>query len=299
MPDQAPHVLAGGDRRDGTRGRVRAGRSGATGGGMLASELRLLFRRRRTWAMFAALAAVPVLIGVSVRISSGPPRGRGPAFLDQVAGNGLFLAVVGLLVCIPLFLPLTVAVVAGDAIAGEASQGTLRYLLTAPVSRAGLLAVKYAVVLVFCAAAVLVVTLAGILVGLVLFGVQPAVLLSGDTLGLGPSYARIALIAAYATVSLLGLAAIGVFISTLSDVPVGVMAATAVLAVAAQIVGSLSQLEWLHPWLFTEHWTGFVDLLRQPVLWDSFVDNAVVQAGYVLVFGALAYGRFATKDVLS
>lgn len=270
-----------------------------TGGGMLASELRLLFRRRRTWALFSALAAVPVLIGVAVRVSTGPPRGRGPSFLDQVAGNGLFLAVVGLLVSVPLFLPLTLAVVAGDSIAGEASQGTLRYLLTAPVPRGGLLLVKYAVIVVFCAAAVLVLAVAGVLVGLVLFGVQPAVLLSGDTLGLGESYARIALIAAYAAVSLLGLGAIGLFFSTLSDVPVGVMAAIAVLAVAAQIAGSLPQLGWLHPWLFTEHWTGFVDLLRQPVLWDSFVDNAVLQAGYVLVFGALAYGRFATKDVLS
>lgn len=271
----------------------------ARAGGMLASELHLLFRRRRTWALFAALAAVPVLIGLAVRVSTGPPRGRGPAFLDQVAGNGLFLAVVGLLVSVPLFLPLTVAVVAGDSIAGEASQGTLRYLLTAPVSRAGLLLVKYAVIVVFCVAAVLVLAGTGVLVGLVLFGVQPAVLLSGDTLGLGASYARIALIAAHVAVSLLGLGAIGLFLSTLSDVPVGVMAAIAVLAVAAQIAGSLPQLDWLHPWLFTEHWTGFVDLLRQPVLWDSFVDNAVLQAGYVLVFGALAYGRFATKDVLS
>lgn len=267
--------------------------------GMLVSELRLLFRRRRTWALFAALSAVPVLIGVAVRVSTGPPRGRGPAFLDQVAGNGLFLAVVGLLVSVPLFLPLTIAVVAGDSIAGEASQGTLRYLLTAPVSRVGLLVVKYAVIMVFCAAAVLVLAVTGVLVGLVLFGVQPAVLLSGDTIGLGESYARIGLIAAHVAVSMLGLGAIGLFVSTLSDVPVGVMAAIAVLAVAAQIVGSLPQLDWLHPWLFTEHWTGFVDLLRQPVLWDSFVDNALLQAGYVLVFGALAHGRFATKDVLS
>jgi ABC-2 type transport system permease protein len=77
------------------------------------------------------------------------------------------------------------------------------------------------------------------------------------------------------------------------------MAATAVLAVASQILGQLPQLEWLHPWLFTHHWLGFADLLRQPILWDSFRENAVLQGGYVLVFGALAYGRFSTKDILS
>ena len=60
---------------------------------LLSSELRLLFRRRRTWTLLAALAAVPVLMGVAVRMTSGPPSGAGPSFLDQVAGNGLFLAV--------------------------------------------------------------------------------------------------------------------------------------------------------------------------------------------------------------
>ena len=118
--------------------------------GLLANEVALLFRRRRTWAMLLALGAVPVLIAVAVRLTSGPPTGRGPAFLDRVAGNGLFVAITGLLVCIPLFLPLTVAVVAGDTIAGEAGAGTLRYLLTAPVSRPRLLLVKFAVAALFC-----------------------------------------------------------------------------------------------------------------------------------------------------
>jgi ABC-2 type transport system permease protein len=82
-------------------------------------------------------------------------------------------------------------------------------------------------------------------------------------------------------------------------VPVGAMAATVVVSVVSQVLDQLPQLEWLHPWLFSHYWLGFGDLLRQPVLWDSFVDNSWLQAGYVAVFGALAYGRFVTKDVLS
>ena len=263
------------------------------------SELALLFRRRRTWAMLLALGAVPVLIAVAVRLTSGPPSGRGPAFLDRVAGNGLFVAVTGLLVCIPLFLPLTVSVVAGDSIAGEAGAGTLRYLLTAPVSRPRLLLVKYVAAVVFCVAAALVVALCGVLVGWLLFPVGPVTLLSGDTIGTAGALGRVGLIAAYVALSLLGLAAVGLFISTLTDVPVGAMAATAVLAVTAQILNQLPQLDWLHPWLFPHHWMGFADMLREPVLWTSFGENAVLQGGYVLVFGALAWARFAAKDVLS
>lgn len=266
---------------------------------LLASELILLFRRRRTWALLLTLAAVPVLIAVAVRLSSSPSPGRGPAFLDQVTQNGLFVGVTALVVCIPLFLPLTIGVVAGDTIAGEAGNGTLRYLLASPAGRGRLLVVKYIGAAVFCVAATLAVVVGGTVIGAALFPVGPVTLLSGDSIGVADSIGRLTLIAAYVTVSLLGLSAIGLFFSTLTDVPVGAMAATITVSVAAQVLGALPQLEWLHPWLFSNYWLGFGDLLRQPISWQAFGDNAVLQACYIAVFSALAYGRFATKDVLS
>ena len=267
--------------------------------GLFGSELLTLFRRRRTWALLGALALIPVLIGVAIRVAGDAPAGRGPAFLGQVTENGLFVGMVAVIVATPLFLPLTIGVVAGDAIAGEASHGTLRYLLIAPAGRIRLLVVKYLVAAVFCAAAALTVVVVGTIVGWVLFPIGPVTLLSGTTVSVGEGLLRFLAIAAYVTVSLLGMSAIGLFLSTLTTVPVGAMAATAILAVAAQIMGALPQLEWLHPWLFTNYWLGFGDLLRDPPVWDSFVDNAVLQAGYVVVFGALAAGRFLTKDILS
>lgn len=265
----------------------------------LGSELSVLFRRRRTWALLAALAAIPVLIAVAVRLSSGPPRGRGPAFLDQVSQNGLFVAVVATIVAIPLFLPLTVGVVAGDTVAGEASTGTLRYLLMSPVARGRFLMVKYVGAVVFCLAATFTVAVVGTLMGALLFPIGPVTLLSGTTIDPPEALLRIALVCLYVTLSLLGLCAVGLFMSTLTDVPVGAMAATVVASVVSQVVGQLPQLEWIHPWLLTQYWLGFADLLRDPIVWDSFAANALLQAGYVVVFGALAYGRFSTKDVLA
>ena len=266
---------------------------------LFASELLTLFRRRRTWALLGALALIPILIAVAIRIAGDAPSGRGPAFLGQITENGLFVGVTAMVVAIPLFLPLTIGVVAGDTIAGEASHGTLRYLLIAPAGRIRLLVVKYAATAVFCAAATLTVVVVGTLIGWALFPVGPVTLLSGATVSVGEGLLRFLAIAAYVTVSLLGLSAIGLFLSTLTTVPVGAMAATAILAVVAQIMGALPQLEWVHPWLFTEYWLGFADLLRQPPVWDSFADNALLQAGYVVVFGALAVSRMLTKDVLS
>lgn len=269
------------------------------GVGFFASELAVLFRRRRTWAMLLALAAVPILIAVAVRISSSGSSGRGPAFIDSITQNGLFVGIAGLTIAIPLFLPLTVGVVAGDSIAGEANTATLRYLLVSPIGRIRLLVVKYLAAVVFCLAATLTLSIAGILIGIALFPVGPVTLLSGDTVSIGDSLVRSLLIALYATVSLLGLAAIGLFISTLTDAPVGAMAATVVLSIVAQVLDSLSQTEWLHPWLFSHYWLNFADLLRQPIEWSSFGQNALLQLGYVVVFGALAYGRFSSKDILS
>ena len=263
------------------------------------SELRVLFGRRRTWALLLALAAIPVLIAVAVRVSSAVPPGRGPAFLDRITQNGLFVAFTAMLVSVPLFLPLTVGVVAGDTIAGEANLGTLRYLLVAPTGRVRLLLVKYGAALAFCVAAPLTVALAGAAIGAALFPVGPVTLLSGDLIQPWEAGLRMLLIAAYLAVSLAGLSAIGLFLSTLTVVPVGAMAATVVVSVVSQVLDQLPQLEWLHPWLFSHYWLGFADMLRQPLLWDSFGHNALLQAGYVAVFGALAYGRFVTKDVLS
>ena len=280
-------------------GSIRRARP-TVGWALFASELAVLFRRRRTWAMLLALAAVPVLIAVAVRLSSSPPEpGRGPPFLDRVTQNGLFVGITALVVCIPLFLPLTVGVVAGDTIAGEANLGTLRYLLVVPAGRVRLLLVKFAGAAAFCLAATLTVVASGAAIGAALFPVGPVTLLSGDTISVGESILRSLLVAGYVTVSLLGLSAIGLFISTLTVVPVGAMAATIVLSVVAQVLGALPQLEWLHPWLFSHYWLDFADLLRQPIAWASFGDNALLQAGYAMVFGALAYGRFVTRDILS
>jgi ABC-2 type transport system permease protein len=271
----------------------------AAGLALLGSELLTLFRRWRTWAMLAALALIPILIGIAIRLAGPAGSGRGPAFLDQIAGNGLFVGVTALVVATPLFLPLTIAVVSGDTIAGEASLGTLRYLVIAPAGRIRLLIVKYLVAAAFCLAAALTVVVMGTLVGWALFPVGPVTLLSGGQISVGEGLLRFLAIGAYIAVSMLGLSAIGLFASTLTVVPVGAMAATAILAVAAQIAGAIPQLEWLHPLLFTDRWFDFADLLRSPPSWESFAENALVQGAYLVVFGGLAAWRFATRDILS
>lgn len=267
---------------------------------LLRSELGMVFGRRRNQVVLAVLAAVPILIAVAVRVAAPPENpGEGPPFLYDVAGNGVFVALTSLTVVLPFFLPLAVSVVSGDSVAGEASLGTLRYLLTVPVSRTRLLAVKYAATVAYAVAAAFTVAAVGVGIGSLLFPVGPVTLLSGAQVPLGSGLVRVLLVALYVAAMMAGLAMIGLFVSTLTESPIAAMATTAVLAVTSQVLDAVPQLDWLHPWLFSRYWLDFGDLLRDPVATAGPIRGLLVTAAYGLVFGSLAWARMTTKDVSS
>ncbi|MFE2291071.1 ABC transporter permease [Streptomyces sp. NPDC059452] len=272
--------------------------------GILRSEVTTTLRRHRTYALLAVLAAVPVLIGIAVRIETGgggagggPGGGGGPAFLTQVTNNGLFLVFAALAATLPVFLPMAVGVVAGDAIAGEASGGTLRYLLVAPAGRTRLLLAKYASVLTFCLVATFVVAASALAVGALLFPVGEVTTISGTRISFGEGLVRAALTAGVVAGSLVGFAALGLFVSTLTNSGIGAMAATVGLLITVQILDSIPQLSGVHPYLFPHHWMSFADVLREPVHWDGLVENFRLQGLYAAVFGSAAWARFTTKDI--
>ena len=267
---------------------------------LLRSELRLLFGRRRNQVLLVVLAMVPVLVGVAIRVSSAEVEpGAGPPFIDRVSGNGLFLAFTALAAVVPFLLPLAIGVVAGDAGAGEAQAGTLRYLLTVPVSRARVLLVKYGALVAYGCVAALTVALTGLAVGVALFPTGDVTLLSGTTIPALSAVLRALLVAAYVAVSLAGLSAVGLAVSTFTEVPVAAMATTVVLAITSQLLGAIPQLEWLHPVLFSHHWLAFGDLLRDPVPTGTLLDGVLLQVAWVAVALAVAWSRFTTKDVTS
>ncbi|WP_405892911.1 ABC transporter permease subunit [Streptomyces sp. NBC_01527] len=270
--------------------------------GILRSELTTTLRRWRTLALLGVLAAVPVLIGIAVRIetSDGSPAGSGgggPAFLSQVTNNGLFLVFAALSVTLPVFLPMAVGVVAGDSIAGEAGAGTLRYLLVAPAGRTRLLLAKYASTLVFCLVATVVVAASALAVGALLFPVGEVTTISGTQIGFGEGLLRVGLIAVAVAASLIGFAALGLFISTLTGSGIAAMATTVGVLITVQILDSIPQLSGMHPYLFPHYWLSFADLLRDPVYWDDVVKNLGLQGLYAAVFGSAAWARFTAKDI--
>ncbi|WP_241740894.1 ABC transporter permease [Streptomyces sp. L2] len=271
--------------------------------GLLRSELATTVRRWRTLALLGVLAAVPVLVGIAVKAetsggsSAGGGNGGGPAFIAQITNNGLFLVFTALAATLPFFLPMAVGVVAGDAIAGEASAGTLRYLLVAPAGRTRLLLTKYTTVLAFCLLATLVVVVSALIVGALLFPLGGLTTISGTRIGFGEGLGRALLIALVVAVSLVGVAALGLFVSTLTNSGIAAMATTVGLLITVQILDQIPQLHALQPYFFSHYWLSFADLMRDPVYWDDLTKNLALQGLYAAVFGSLAWARFTTKDI--
>lgn len=268
----------------------------------LRSELYLIFGRRRNWAGLAALASVPVILALAVKLSddgagSGDGRRGGPDFFASITDNGLFVALAALGLELGLFLPIAVAAIAADAVAGESGQGTLRYLLTVPVQRTRMLLVKYTAVAVFACLATLLVAAVGVLVGLALFGGGPVTLLSGVQVPMGEGLLRLLGICLYLSVGLAALGAVGLFVSTLTEQPIGATIAIVMFTVASFILDSIPQVGWLHPYLLTHWWLAFGDLLRDPVAYDAIRSGLLSAGAYILIFLTAAWARFSSRDV--
>jgi len=276
--------------------------------GLLRSELLITFRRWRTLALLGVLGAVPVLVGIAVKIETsdgasfgggggGGGGGAGPAFISQISNNGLFLVFTALAATLPFFLPMAIGVVAGDAIAGEANAGTLRYLLVAPAGRTRLLLTKYATVIAFCLAATLVVAVSALAVGALLFPVGELTTISGTRITYAEGLGRALLIALVVAASLVGVAALGLFVSTLTGSGIAAMATTVGLLITVQILDQIPQLDALQPYFFSHYWLSFADLMREPVYWEDLTRNLGLQALYAAVFGSAAWARFTAKDI--
>jgi ABC-2 type transport system permease protein len=271
------------------------------------NELRITFFRRRNQLLLLVVALFPLLIGIGLKAAAphgGGGGGNGPAsggaaFFNQLAGNGVFLSFIALSLLLILVLPVVVAVVAGDSIAGEAGYGTLRYLLAVPAGRTRLLVVKYATIVVWCMAAVFIVSAIALAVGAVLFPVGPVTLLSGDTVSVGVGLVRVLWVTLYLCAAMAAIGAVGLAISTFTEHAIGAIAAVMILVVASEVVDNIPQFATVAPYLPTHWWNSFDALLRTPVdtttLWHGLLSFAV----YAVLFFLIAWARFTSSDVTS
>jgi ABC-2 type transport system permease protein len=280
---------------------------------MIAVELVKLARRPRSWVTIALLCLLPIVVAVFVAVTHvAPPPGQGPALLSAVLSNGSLFPAAALAVVLPIFLPVSVAVVAGDAVAGEATSGMLRYLLARPVGRTRLLVAKLIALVTFVLVAVLAVAGTSYITGRLLFGDKPvavgtngittnviATSLSGTSLTPADILVRTAGAVTFIAVSMLGVGAIALFLSTLTDSALAAALGALAALITSGVLVALNSAAAISPYLPTRYWLSWVDFFRQPILWRPIEQGYAIQGAYVLVFLAAAWANFATKDITS
>ena len=269
---------------------------------LLAAELRLVFLRKRNMLLLAVTAVFPVVIGIALRLAAPTSRGGngpGASFFNQLAGNGVFMSFIALSTLLILVLPVVVAVVAGDSVAGEAGYGTLRYLLAVPAGRTRLLAVKFTTIVLFGLCATVIVSAVALAVGAGLFPVGPVTLLSGTTVPLAEGLLRVLFVTLYVAAAMAALGAVGLAVSTLTEHAIGAIAAIVILVVTSEVVDNVPQLATIGPYLLTHWWLSFDSVLRAPVDTSTLFKGLLSFGVYTVLFGSFAWARFTSADVTS
>ena len=295
---------------------------------MITVELFKLVRRLRTWLSIGLICALPLAVAIFIAVTHlAPPPGQGSAFLSAVLDEGQLYPAAALALVLPVFLPVAVAVIAGDSIAGEASAGTLRYLLARPVGRTRLLIAKLIAVITFTMLAVVAVTVTSYATGVLILGPSRAAAVGSNgisgsiapgaggapTAGLQAGAAitslsgapltflelieRVLGAMAFITVSMLGVAAIALFLSTLTDSAIGAALGALAALVTSEILVTLDAASAVQPYLPTRYWLAWIDFFRQPIFWRDIQRGFAIQAVYVVVFLAAAWANFATRDI--
>lgn len=271
---------------------------------MIAVELRKLVTRPRTWVTVGLLCLLPTIVAVFLAVTRiGPRPGQGPTFLSAVLSNGQLYPAAALGIVLPIFLPVAVAVVAGDAIAGEASVGTLRYLLVRPVGRSRLLLAKLASIGAYTLIAVVAVAVTGYAVGVYVLGngtlAATTTTVSGTPLTTQQLILRVVLMMLYIGWSMLGVASVAFFLSTLTDSPLAASLGGLAVLVGSTVLVALDAAQSVRGWLPTRYWLSWVDLFRDPILWHDIDRGIAVQGVWIVVLLGAAWANFATRDITS
>lgn len=276
---------------------------------MLGLELYKIFRRPRTYISFVIMTAVTFLIQLAMYVDgssfvSFAMQGVGEQF--DISGNIMngYLVTYLVLQSLLIHIPLLVALVAGDVLAGEANMGTMRLLLTKPVSRWQVVIVKYIASVLYALLLLVWLAVVGLGLSLLLFGTGDMINMKSDAFIMlleNDILWRYMLAFAFAALAMATVAALSVFMSVFADNSIGPIIGTMGVIVVLTIFSNLEipLFNLVKPYLFTTHmiaWKGFFDA---PVPYDAILHSVLVLVAYIVVFIGATIVVFNKKDIQS
>ncbi|MCL4414513.1 MAG: ABC transporter permease [Acidimicrobiales bacterium] len=263
-------------------------------------ELSKQLWRLRTYLALGVTALVPVLITIAFALGGTSHHHHGHVgFFSVATRSGLDMPLAALSAMEGFLLIVVVALFAGESVAGEASWGTLRYLLVRPVRRSRLLAAKLSVAALLSLVATLVLVIVALAAGTAAFGWHPVVTPFGLVMPEGQAIIRLAVSAIYVAWSMAGVVSFAFLLSTLTDSAFGAVAGGVALGVVSEILDGIPAFGAVRYGLPSHYWQAWNGLFVDPVRYADMVRGAIIQVVYAGAFCALAWWRFSRKDITS
>jgi ABC-2 type transport system permease protein len=268
---------------------------------VIRTELVKSVRRTRTYVAYGILALIPIIMAVAIDLNPPDVRGEG-RLLYLASQTGLLLPGFALRVTSAFMLVIVVALFGGDAIAGEANWGNLRYLLMRPVGRGRLIVSKFVVALLCAWVAVVIVVLTALVVGSIVFGTDaitfPLTLFTNGQ-STGDILYHLLVSTAYVSWSLSGVVAFSFMVSCMTDAPFGAIFAGVGLYFTSLILDSISSLGSIRYVLPTHYFDTWVDLLTRGEWHADLWRGVLLQLAYIALFFFVGLWWFRRKDIKS
>ena len=290
---------------------------------LLRIEIFKIFQRPRTYISFGVIAVIIILIQVALKFGGeeyknlmlSPTSDTFENIPTEVFLNGYLVCFI-ILNLLLIHIRILVAFVAGDAIAGEANMGTLRLLVSKPVSRIQLLLVKFTASFIYTILLLVWVAILALAVSVFLFDVNWLGVPRGEELNIIESddvLWRYFLAFGFAAIGLTCVAALSFMLSVFADNSIGPIVATVCVIIVFTILTQLQipfYDETIKPWLFTTHmlgWKGFFYVKgNEGVTIQGSIENlpaviksALILVGYSVIFLGIAAWHFKRKNILS
>ena len=258
-------------------------------------EVRKLLAQKRTYIGFGCALLVPLIFIIALLADDDGPEGI--PFADYVRESGLAIPLVGLYFAAFWFFPLITALVAGDIVATEDSNGTLKTILTRSVDRWQIFVAKVLAALTYAFAALLLYVGIGLFFGGIIWGFDPLLSLSGNLIEVDRALLLLGGTALVYFLPTIAVASLAILLSTVTRNSAAAVVATLMISLIMQLLGIITALDFLRPYLLPTQFNAWQGLLRDPVDWAPIVRAAWVSAGYALPSLAAALTVFLRRDV--
>jgi ABC-2 type transport system permease protein len=276
---------------------------------LLQIELYKIFKKPRTYISFGIITAITIVIQLAMLTDGKSYMGFAMQGINEqfdIHGNiinGYFITYI-ILQTLLLQVPLLVALVAGDTLAGEANLGTLRLLLTKPISRNQLILVKFLSSFVYTLLLVLWLAVVALFLSLLLFGKGDMINLKSDTFIMilqDDVMWRYAAAFGFAMLAMTTIASLSILLSAFADNSIGPIISTMGIVVVMTILSNLDLPLFNHikPYLFTTHMIGWKGFFDDPIPYATIGRSSVVLVIYIICFITVTMLYFNKKDIKS